>query len=47
MKDLAPDIFRKRMLIEGYYTINIYKEATNTIHNEVGLHFVTYTVVDP
>ena len=27
MKNLAPDIFRKRLLIEGYYNINITEET--------------------
>jgi len=25
MKNIAPDIFRQRLLIEGYYTINVAK----------------------
>jgi hypothetical protein len=27
MKNIAPDIFRKRLLIEGYYTIEVIEET--------------------
>jgi hypothetical protein len=30
MRDLAPDIFRQRMLIEGFYTIEVDREVLKT-----------------
>ena len=35
MKNLAPDITRQRLLIEGYYAINVDKEAIKSYFKKV------------
>jgi len=38
MKDLAPDIFRQRLLIEGYYTIEVTRESLAAYLSGVAAH---------
>jgi hypothetical protein len=52
MKNIAPDIFRQRLLIEGYYTIDVTQEVVNDYLLEVAkrLDLSTYgapTVFSP
>jgi hypothetical protein len=35
MKNIAPDIFRKRLLIEGYYTIDVTEETIKAFFSSV------------
>ena len=38
MKNIAPDIFRQRLLIEGYYTIDVTQEVVNDYLLQVAKH---------
>ena len=38
MRNIAPDIFRQRLLIEGYYTIDVTREVVNDYLLEVAKH---------
>jgi len=38
MKNIAPDIFRKRMLIEGYYNIDITEETIKKFFSFITSH---------
>ena len=35
MKEIAPDIMRQRLLIEGFYKINVNKKTINKYFNEI------------
>jgi hypothetical protein len=37
-RNIAPDIFRQRLLIEGYYTIDVTREVVNDYLLEVAKH---------
>jgi hypothetical protein len=38
MKDLAPDIFRQRLLIEGYYTAEVTRESLDAFLTGLAAH---------
>lgn len=47
MKNIAPDIFRKRLLIEGYYTIAVTKEVVIDYLLGVAAHLSLRVYGDP
>jgi hypothetical protein len=47
MKDLAPDIYRQRLLIEGYYTIDADREAVGRYLLGVVQHLGLRTYGEP
>lgn len=44
MKDLAPDIIRQRLLIEGYFTIDVNEDVIRTFFDQFtsAMSFRTY-----
>ena len=47
MKNLAPNIFRQRLLIEAFYTINISKEVLEKYLLDLAKHLHLRTYSDP
>lgn len=47
IKNLAPDVFRQRLLIEGFYTINISEETLETYLLSVAEHLNLRTYSKP
>ena len=47
MKNIAPDIFRKRLLIEGYYTINVTEDTIKDFFSYITSQLSLRTYGDP
>ena len=47
MEDLAPDVVRQRLLIEGYYTIEVARETIQTFFDEITSALVLRTYSTP
>jgi len=47
MTDLAPDIFRQRLLIEGYYTVDVDKASLTRFMLDLAAHLDLRTYGDP
>ena len=47
MKNIAPDIFRKRLLIEGYYAINITEETIKEFFSSITSELSLRTYDEP
>lgn len=47
MKNIAPDIFRKRMLIEGYYNIDVTEETIKKFFSFITSHLALRTYGAP
>jgi hypothetical protein len=47
MKNIAPDIFRKRMLIEGYYNIDVTEETIKKFFSFITSHLSLRTYGAP
>ena len=47
MKNIAPDIFRKRLLIEGYYTIDVTEETIKHFFSYITRELSLQTYGDP
>ena len=47
MKNIAPEIFRQRLLIEGYYTIDVEEQDVERYLLEIAAHLDLRTYGDP
>lgn len=47
MRNLAPDIFRQRFLVEGYYAGEMTKERLTAFLNDLAAHLSLRTYADP
>ena len=47
MRNLAPDIFRQRLLVEGWYTVDVDREAVGRYLLEVAAHLGLRTYAEP
>ena len=47
MKNIAPDIFRKRLLIEGYYTIDVTEETIKNFFSSITSELLLKTYGEP
>lgn len=47
MRDLAPDIFRQRLLIEGWYTVDLDRDAVARYLQEAAAHLGLRTYAEP
>jgi len=47
MTDLAPDIFRQRLLIEGYYTVDVDRDRLSGFLLELAAHLALRTYGEP